>query len=84
MTKRLLKAPLRVALVVPFVAQISIAVGVTAFFSLKNGQKAVNDVASQLRTEIVTRVHQYITDYMKTPQIVTQMNSYSVGCGELI
>jgi HAMP domain-containing protein len=83
MTKRLLKAPLRVALVVPFVAQISTAVGVTAFFSLKNGQKAVNEVASQLRTEIVTQVHQYITDYMKTPQIVTQMNSYSVGCGEL-
>ena len=83
MTKRLLNAPLRVALVVPFVAQISIAVGVTAFFSLKNGQKAVNEVASQLRTEIVTQVHQYITDYMKTPQMVTQMNSYSVGCGEL-
>ncbi|KAB8314095.1 hypothetical protein SD81_039505 [Tolypothrix campylonemoides VB511288] len=83
MTERLLNAPLRVALVVPFVAQISTAVGLTAFFSLKNGQKAVNDVASQLRTEIVTRVHQYITDYMKTPQIVIQMNSYSVDCGEL-
>ncbi|MEI2583306.1 EAL domain-containing protein [Scytonema sp. PRP1] len=81
--KSLLKAPLRVALVLPFVVQISTAVGLTAFFSLKNGQKAVNEVASQLRTEIVTRIHQHITAYMKTPQIVTQMNSYSVGCGEL-
>jgi diguanylate cyclase (GGDEF)-like protein/PAS domain S-box-containing protein len=83
MTKRLLNAPLRVALVVPFVVQISTAVGLTAFLSLKNGQKAVNEVASQLRTEIVTRIHQHITDYMKTPQIVIQINSHSVGCGEL-
>lgn len=56
--------PLRVALVVPFVLQISAAVGLTAFLSLKNGQKAVNEVATQLRNEVTVRIHQHVTDYI--------------------
>lgn len=59
--------PLRVALVVPFVLQISAAVGLTAFLSLKNGQKAVNDVATQLQNELTTRIHQHVTDYIEIP-----------------
>ncbi|MGJ5633080.1 bifunctional diguanylate cyclase/phosphodiesterase [Nostoc sp. CALU 1950] len=75
--------PLRVALVVPFVLQISAAVGLTAFLSLKNGQKAVNDVATQLQNELTTRIHQHITDYIEIPQLVTQINANSVHIGEL-
>ncbi|MCC5644644.1 EAL domain-containing protein [Nostoc sp. CHAB 5824] len=75
--------PLRVALVVPFVLQISAAVGLTAFFSLKNGQKAVNEVATQLQNEVTTRIHQHVTDYIETPQLVTQINANSVQIGEL-
>ncbi|AUB37059.1 DNA-binding response regulator, OmpR family, containings REC and winged-helix [Nostoc flagelliforme CCNUN1] len=75
--------PLRVALVVPFVLQISAAVGLTAFLSLKNGQKAVNEVATQMRDEVTTRIHQHVTDYIKIPQLVTQLNAKSVHIGEL-
>ncbi|ODG97179.1 hypothetical protein A4S05_15045 [Nostoc sp. KVJ20] len=75
--------PLRVALVVPFVLQISAAVGLTAFLSLKNGQKAVNDVATQLQNELTTRIHQHVTDYIEIPQLVTQINANSVHIGEL-
>ncbi|MEA5604012.1 EAL domain-containing protein [Nostoc sp. UHCC 0252] len=81
--KELLRVPLRVALVVPFILQISAAVGLTAFFSLKNGQKAVNDVATQMRNEVTTRIHQHVTDYIKIPQLVTQINANSVHVGEL-
>ncbi len=81
--KSLLRMPLRVALVVPFVLQISAAVGLTAFFSLKNGQKAVNDVASQLQNELTTRIHQHVTDYIEIPQLVTQINANAVHIGKL-
>ncbi|BAZ47997.1 diguanylate cyclase/phosphodiesterase with PAS/PAC and GAF sensor(s) [Nostoc sp. NIES-4103] len=75
--------PLRVVLVVPFVLQIFASVGLTAFFSLKNGEKAVDEVAIHLRNEIANRIHSYITDYMEKPQIVTQMNANAIRFGEL-
>lgn len=81
--KGFLRVPLRVALVVPFVLQISSAVGLTAFLSLKNGQKAVNDVATQLQNEVTARIHQHLTAYIEIPQLVTQMNANSVHIGEL-
>lgn len=81
--QRVLTLPLRVALVVPFILQISAAVGLTAYLSLKNGQEAVNEVASQLRYEITARIHQHVTDYMETPQLVTQINANAVQFGEL-
>lgn len=79
----LVRVPLRVVLVVPFVLQISATVGLTAFFSLRNGQKAVNEVATQLSQEIATQIHQHITNYMGTPQLVTQLNANAVRIGEL-
>lgn len=42
--------PLRAALVIPFLLQIFVAVGLTSYLSLRNGQKAVNNLASQLKT----------------------------------
>ncbi|TAG55098.1 MAG: hypothetical protein EAZ28_23400 [Oscillatoriales cyanobacterium] len=44
-------APLRAVLIVPFVLQIMGAVGIVGYLSFRNGQKAVNDLASQLRTD---------------------------------
>ncbi|MDZ7954293.1 MAG: EAL domain-containing protein [Nostoc sp. DedQUE09] len=82
-SKRFLRVPLRVAFVVPFILQISVAVGLTAFLSLKNGQKAVNEVATQLRNEVTTRIHQHVTDYIKIPQLVTQINANAVHIGQL-
>ncbi|NEU81847.1 hypothetical protein [Nostoc sp. UIC 10630] len=39
------RLPLRSLLIVPFVLQIFAAVGLTGYISLRNGQKAVNDVS---------------------------------------
>ena len=50
------KLSLRSVLVLPFILQIFTAVGLTGYFSLQNGQRAVNDVASQLRLEISNRI----------------------------
>lgn len=66
------KASLRLLLVVPFVLQIFATVGLTGFLSLRNGQKAVNDLASRLRNEVSERIDQHLDSYMRTPRQVVQ------------
>jgi len=80
-TKR--KIPLRLVLVVPFVLQIFAVVGLTGWLSLRNGQKEVNDIATQLRNEVTARILQHVTTYIETPQIVAQINADAVRLGEL-
>ncbi len=50
------KVSLRLVLIVPFVLQVAIAVGITGWLSLRNGQKAVNDLAAQLQGEVSARI----------------------------
>ncbi|GAB1544207.1 hypothetical protein NUACC21_68830 [Scytonema sp. NUACC21] len=66
------KVPLRVVLILPFVLQISAAVGLISWLSLQNGQKAVNDVATQLRSELTAGILQQVTTYMSRPQHVIE------------
>jgi signal transduction histidine kinase/DNA-binding response OmpR family regulator len=75
--------PLRLILVAPFFLQIFAAVGITGYLSIINGREAVNDVASQLRTEIGSRVKDYLTSYLSTPQLVNHINADNVSIGKL-
>ncbi len=68
------KIPIRSILIIPFVIQIFAAVGLIGYFSLRNGQKAVNDLASQLRTEVSDRIDQRLDTYMETARIVVENN----------
>jgi adenylate cyclase len=61
------KVPLRTVLIVPFVLQIVGTVGMVGYLSWRNGQQAVNEVASQLRSEISDRTSERISNYLKTP-----------------
>ncbi|NET09304.1 MAG: HAMP domain-containing protein [Symploca sp. SIO2B6] len=74
---------LRSVLVVPFLAQIFLAVGITGWLSLRNGQRAVDDVAMQLQSEIVTRVEQHIQNYLKTAEKINDINATSIQLGLL-
>lgn len=56
--------PLRSLLVLPFALQIFAAVGLTGWLSIRNGQRAVNDVISQLRSEVTTRIHQQLGTFL--------------------
>lgn len=64
--------PLRLVLIVPFVLQIFTAVGLTGYLSLRNGQKAVNDVSSQLRQEMSDRINLQVLTYLEKPYVVGQ------------
>jgi signal transduction histidine kinase len=67
------RSPLRVVLIVPFLLQIFAAVGLTGYVSLRNGQQAVNDVATQLRQEMTECIRQQILNHLKEPYIIGQV-----------
>ncbi|MEG4171285.1 MULTISPECIES: ATP-binding protein [unclassified Microcoleus] len=73
------KIPLRLVLVVPFVLQIFAAVGLTGWLSLRNGKTAVNNVTTQLRTEVVARINQQLNTYLETPHLVNAISVDAIG-----
>jgi two-component system sensor histidine kinase ChiS len=58
------KLPLRMVLVASFVLQISAAVGLTAWISYRNGQKAVTLLANQLSQENSARIEEHLSSYL--------------------
>jgi diguanylate cyclase (GGDEF)-like protein len=77
------KVSLPLVLIVPFVLQIMVAVGLVGYLSFRNGQHAVEDLANQLMNEVSKRVEQKLTDYLATPYLVNQLNANAVSRGEL-
>ena len=75
--------PLRRILVALFLLQILLAVGLTAYLSIHNGQKAVNEVASELRYEVANRVEQNLQTYLSTPRQVLRGNQNIIDIGLL-
>ena len=78
-----LKVPLRLILIVPFVVQIFAAVGLTGYLSLRNGQKAVNDLETQLQNEVSSRIGQHLDKYLELPHTINQINADAVELGLL-
>ena len=79
--KKTRKIPLRLVLIVPFVLEIVGAVGLVGYLSLRNGQKAVNDVAAQLHQELSARIDGEIKQYINMPHILNQINAASFAEG---
>ncbi len=74
---------LRPLLTIPFVLQIVAAVGLVGYLSFRNGQQAVNDVASQLRREISQQIEQKLLDHIEIPHLINQINAEAVRRGDL-
>ena len=75
--------PLSYILVALFLLQILLAVGLTAYLSISNGQKAVNEVASELRRQVANRVEQNLQTYLSTPRQVLRGNQNVIDIGLL-
>ena len=71
--------PLRLVLIIPFVLQTGCAVGLTAWLSLRNGQKAVNEVAERLQEEISQRIEERLLAYLAIPQSVNALNARAIA-----
>ncbi len=81
--KNSLKLPLRLILIVPFIAQIFAAVGLTGYLSLRNGQKAVNNLASQLRSDATNNIDRHLDSYLSVPHKLNEINLEAVRLGLL-
>ncbi|MGL6338549.1 MAG: ATP-binding protein [Waterburya sp.] len=79
--KKSKQVPLRLILVVPFVLQIFAAVGLTGYLSLRNGQKAVNELATQLQKNVSDRVDQHLDSYLGIPHQINQLNARAINLG---
>ena len=74
---------LRLILIVPFLVQIFVAVGLVGWFSWRSGQQAVNKLVANLGDEITARVHQKLTDHLEIAETVVQLNIDAVQLGML-
>lgn len=72
---------LRTLLVLLFVIQIFVAVGMIGYLSYRNGQKAVNDLAAQLQSEVAERIHQHLKNYLKTPHLINKSHLNAIRLG---
>jgi PAS domain S-box-containing protein len=68
--------PLRWILIVPFVMQIVVAVGLVSYLSYRSGHNVVNSLANRLQTEISTRVVEKTTTYL---QSINQVNKNNIS-----
>lgn len=78
---RLNSLPLRAVLIVPFVVQISFAVGLTGWVAWRNGQRAVNDLAQQLRDEVTLRIDQRLNTLLQIPPQINHLNQNALRLG---
>ncbi|MBW4553488.1 MAG: EAL domain-containing protein [Aphanocapsa sp. GSE-SYN-MK-11-07L] len=77
------KVPLWSILVVPFVVQTFVAVGLVGYLAAKNGQEAVNDLASQLMDKTSQQVDDHLDAYLALPLQLTEMNIRAIASGDL-
>ncbi|NJK62775.1 MAG: SpoIIE family protein phosphatase [Synechococcaceae cyanobacterium SM2_3_1] len=73
--------PVKVLLIVPFVVQTVAAVGLVGFLSFRNGQQAVNDLASQLGLEISERVQERILVDLSIPHRLNETTAGLIESG---
>lgn len=73
---------LRLILIAPFIIQIFAAVGLTGYLSIRNGQKAVNDLATRLRQEVSLRVEQHVSSFMEAPWMANKLLADAIERGE--
>jgi len=75
------KVPLGTVLIVPFVLQIIGTVGLVGYLSFRNGEQTVNNLASQLMSEVSGRVKQNLQVYLATPHLINHSKLDAIKLG---
>ena len=77
------KFRLRTVLIVPFIVPIIASTGLVGWFSLRNGQQAIDDLATQLNSEISARIKQHVLNYLTKSHNVLRLTQAGVESGNL-
>ena len=75
--------PLRLVLVVPFVALLVVVVALVAWLSLRQGERAVEGVARQLREELALHISEYVGGYLENAHRINRLNADALAVGQL-
>ncbi len=77
------KFRLRTTIVIPFVLEIIVAVGIVGYLSFRNGQQAINTLADKLNGEISARIEQHVIDYLNQSQDTLWLSNANILSGNL-
>ena len=81
--KVLRNSSLRLAFTAPVLVQLAAAVGLVGYLSFRNGQLAVQDLASQLRSEVSARIKGELESYFGAPHAINRLNATAFSNGDL-
>ncbi|MDX2097085.1 MAG: PAS domain S-box protein, partial [Leptolyngbyaceae cyanobacterium bins.59] len=70
-------------LILSFVVPIVSTVGLTGYLSFRNGQQAVNELATQLVDKLGNRIESYLTSRLSTAHTINQLNLNAVQKGQI-
>lgn len=77
------KFRLSTVFILPLVLEVLATAGLVGFFSFRNGQKAVNDLANQLLAEVNVRIEQQVDHYLDKTRAVDELNLRAINMGLL-
>lgn len=77
------KMPLRSIFLIPFVIQILVIVGLTGYLSFRNGERAVNALATELQREIAQRIEERLNQYLTTPHLLNEIEANAIETGQI-
>lgn len=82
-TQIVVKLPLRITLILPFIVQLFGVVGLIGYLSVRSSHRAANNLLTQLLNEQVARVEQNLEAYLRVPHQVNQINATAIVSGQL-
>lgn len=72
---------LRAILIISFIVQIVLVVGLVGYLSHLNGQQAVDNLAQQLTSDVRQRVQQHLQAYTELPQQIVKLVADDIELG---
>lgn len=75
--------PLRIAIVVPFLMQITAVVGIIGWLSFRTGQQSVNILTNNLSSQISDNIAQQVQNNLYPPQLIEQVTTSAINTGNL-
>ncbi|NEQ39228.1 MAG: response regulator [Okeania sp. SIO3I5] len=73
------KIPLLVILIVPFILQIFLVVGLIGWLSWRNGKQSVEELANRLNQEISRRIVDRLKTYLTRPHQINKINADTIN-----
>lgn len=68
---------------IPFLLQIFLTVGLVGYVSWRNGEQAVNNVTSKLRSEVTAGVEKHLESYLAIPHIIVRLKQNAIKLNKL-